>query len=445
MRSNKIPEMVYQEKQEMMNHLRTLLEIPSHRDLSTKAQGKPFGEGISQAFDALKAIGTEMGFTIHEEDGYAMDLRTGPGEDYIGVLCHLDTVEAIEKAKWKTDPYDLVEKDGMLYGRGVNDDKGPLVAALHAIKLVRDANPTFDYPVRLIVGGAEETTWECMDRYFAKNPQPRWAFSPDGDFPIVQGEKGILQVKVRFDGKGMEDSPGLHIQSVEEYGFICDEIKLKQEGQEGSEIFYGQRALSRHPERGVNAVLPLMDYLEKNKILKHGDESRLHQMIKCIKENLYQEHGDPFHLKTMDEDMGDSSVSLTGFSYEPGQGELNLDFRYTRIHTEETLEAIIQEVLERYGATVTVTKGRKLLFVEKDSALIKSLSDAYESILGEKAELITKGGASYARVLERGVAFGPTFPGEVPNSHLENEKMPVDSLLLAMAIYVEALKRLIRK
>lgn len=445
MSNSKIPDAVYQEKEAMMGHLKTLIEIPSHRDLSTKSEGKPFGEGIAKAFQALKEIGQDMGFGIHEEEGYAMDLRTGNGEVYIGVLCHLDTVEAIEMEKWKTNPYELVEKEGILYGRGVNDDKGPLLSALHAIKLVRDENPDFKYPIRLIVGGAEETTWECMDRYFLNNPQPRWAFSPDGDFPIVQGEKGILQVKVIFGQENMEENPGLHMESVDEYGFISDEIVLKQEGCQEDKIFTGKRALSRHPERGVNAVVPLIHYLKATGFYPGGDRNRLHQMVEAILDTLYKEDGDPFLLNAMDQDMGQSSVSLTRFFYEPGYGELNLDFRYTRIHSEESLLLKICQVMAAYGARVSKIKGKKLLFVEKDSALMKSLSEAYESVMEEKATLITKGGASYARVLERGVAFGPTFPGEVPNSHLENEKMPVASLLLAMSIYKEALSRLVRE
>ncbi len=444
MSKRKITEEVYGEKAAFLDHLKTLIEIPSHRDLATKSPGKPFGEGISQAFEALKVIGEELGFIIHEEEGYAMDLRTGHGEEYIGVLCHIDTVEAIEEEKWNTNPYSLVEKEGILYGRGVNDDKGPLMAAMHAIKMVKETKMDFDYPIRLIVGGAEETTWQCMDHYFANNPQPVWAFSPDGDFPIVQGEKGILQVKVKFNGE-KTDVPGLHIKSMDEYGFICDEIHLKHDGDLIHEIFYGKRALSRHPERGVNAVLPLIEYLEEEGILKEGEKTRLHQMIQCVKDTLYPTVGDPFLLQTLDEDMGDSSVSLTKFVYGLDSAEMDLDFRYTRIHNEESLLKRINEVMAPYGATVRVMKSRKLLFVEKDSALIKSLSEAYESIMGEKATLITKGGASYARVLERGVAFGPTFPGEVPNSHLENERMPLDSLLLAMTIYKEALIRLVRK
>jgi acetylornithine deacetylase/succinyl-diaminopimelate desuccinylase-like protein len=93
---------------------------------------------------------------------------------------------------------------------------------------------------------------------------------------------------------------------------------------------------------------------------------------------------------------------------------------------------------------VEVVKNRNLLYVEADSPLIRSLKGAYETVTEESVVPLTKGGASYARVLQRGVAFGPTFPGEVPHSHFANEQLPVASLKKALAIWLLSLEELTR-
>ncbi|HCW74622.1 MAG TPA: hypothetical protein DHM90_13510 [Clostridiaceae bacterium] len=54
--------------------------------------------------------------------------------------------------------------------------------------------------------------------------------------------------------------------------------------------------------------------------------------------------------------------------------------------------------------------------------------------------MLTKGGASYARTLDNGVAFGPTFPGETANSHLENERLSLSSIQCAMEIWIQSLE-----
>ena len=101
----------------------------------------------------------------------------------------------------------------------VNDDKGPLLAALYAAWLIREQGLPLRHPIRIIAGGAEETTWECMEWYFQKNPQPLCGFSPDGNFPIVNGEKGILQVRFLFP-----KTQGVTLASAKRANFVCDDL-----------------------------------------------------------------------------------------------------------------------------------------------------------------------------------------------------------------------------
>ena len=89
-----------------------------------------------------------------------------------------------------------------------------------------------------------------------------------------------------------------------------------------------------------------------------------------------------------------------------------------------------------------VLRHKRLLYVDADSELIRALKRAYARVMDEEAQVFTKGGASYARVLDHGVAFGATFDGEDPRPHMENECQRISSLLKACAIYYEALVEL---
>ena len=69
-------------------------------------------------------------------DGYCLTIATGKGNVEIGIWNHLDVVP--EGKGWIYPPYTCTEKDGYLIGRGVQDNKGPAVAVLYAMKYCRE-------------------------------------------------------------------------------------------------------------------------------------------------------------------------------------------------------------------------------------------------------------------------------------------------------------------
>ena len=110
----------------------------------------------------------------------------------MGILGHLDVVPPGNLNDWDHDPFDPIESDGMLYGRGTQDDKGPMLAALFAVKALLDAGVKFNRRIRFIFGTDEETLWRCITRYKEIEEWPTLGFSPDGRFPLIYAEKGVL-------------------------------------------------------------------------------------------------------------------------------------------------------------------------------------------------------------------------------------------------------------
>ena len=92
---------------------------------------------------------------------------------------------------WATDPYDPVIKDNKIYARGSSDDKGPSMAAYYGMKIIKELGLPLSKKIRFVVGSDEESGWGDMDYYFEHEEKPDFGFSPDAEFPIINGEKGM--------------------------------------------------------------------------------------------------------------------------------------------------------------------------------------------------------------------------------------------------------------
>ena len=112
--------------------------------------GKPFGPGPAAALTEALSLCKELGFAVTDYDHYVGLADLNDKETRLHILGHLDVVG--EGSGWSTDPYTCVERDGMLYGRGVSDDKGPVVCALLAMKEGRDLGFCVSANARLILG-----------------------------------------------------------------------------------------------------------------------------------------------------------------------------------------------------------------------------------------------------------------------------------------------------
>lgn len=429
---------------EYLDDLARLVKARSVRDIDTAGPGAPFGRGIREAFDIFLDIADRCGFETEDFGGYACHARAGEERDYVGVLGHLDVVGIVHPEQWRTPPFALCRRGDMLYARGVNDDKGPLLAALYAARIVRETGFPLKRSIRIIAGGAEETTWECMEHYFSENPQPVLGFSPDGNFPIVNGEKGILKYELFFPA-GNENPKaeyrlcGVECETMENY--VCSSLvaRVEKEGRQKEVRLEGKASLSRNPQRGENALWKLAEIFAGKSFVRQGTEHLLLFIKDCLAGDYY---GEKSGLYAKDTEMGSTSVCPTGLRMDGDGLYLYLDIRYPKSTDEAGLHGRMEELASEYGFQASIVYRKRLLYVPEDSELITALKGAYERVTGEKASLFTKGGASYARTLDQGVAFGATFEGEETRPHMPNECMSFASLQKATEIYCEALWRL---
>ena len=186
-------------REEMVNTLRESVAFPSVKGDPVKtADGEilPFGRGIHDSLVHILDAASKMGFESHNVDNYAGYIDCKVPEEKaaeaktVGVVGHMDVVPTGEG--WSHDPFDMIEKDGFLYGRGTADDKGPVIACLYAMKALREEGVPLRNNIRVILGLDEETGEESIKYYTDRFGHPDMGFTPDGDFPVVNGEMGIM-------------------------------------------------------------------------------------------------------------------------------------------------------------------------------------------------------------------------------------------------------------
>ena len=185
-----IKEEIHALSDEMIANLGRLVAIDSQ--LGTPKEGMPFGEGPARALDEGLKIAGELGFKTVNLDNYCGYAEMGEGKDIIGIAGHLDIVPV--GGDWTYDPFKLTREGDYVYGRGTTDDKGPVLEALYAMKLLRDSGVKLNKRVRLIMGCNEETGSKCMEHYNEVEEELSCGFTPDANFPCIHGEKGHMSM-----------------------------------------------------------------------------------------------------------------------------------------------------------------------------------------------------------------------------------------------------------
>ena len=179
-------------REEMMETVQKWVRIPSVK--GEAAPGAPFGEENRRALDAAMADCQRFGLKTQIFDGYAghADLGEGDSRDALAILAHLDVVPVGDG--WTHEPFGAERVNGKIFGRGTSDDKGPAVAALFALRAVKESGAPLRRKVRLILGCDEECGSSDMAHYKKTGEMPRSGFSPDADYPVINIEKGGCHV-----------------------------------------------------------------------------------------------------------------------------------------------------------------------------------------------------------------------------------------------------------
>ena len=448
----KVYELIDSYRDEFVAALRRWIRTPSVK--GEAAENAPFGTDIRKMLDTAMADARGMGFPVRDFDGYACDVTLGDAEEKIAVLGHVDVVPVGDG--WTKPPFEGVIENGRMYGRGTNDDKGPSLAALFAMRAVRDAGIPLKKSIRLILGCDEESDWKDMAYYGGHEKIPDTGFSPDAMFPMINTEKGMLVLELR--GKAADG--GLKILELacgSRINVIPGECRALVEGGEEilrkTEAYAEKTGLPYSAELTDRGVRLTATGIPGHSAYPEGRRNAIGMMLLLLKEL-----GAEGPVATLAEAVGmesdgrslgcacrdDVSEALTCnmgiLRLENGEWYATLDMRCPVTADQDRLKAEAEARLQGFTAAVMVRKAPH--HVPAESELVTELLAAYEEETGLKGKPMSTGGGTYAKVLKQGVAFGALFPDEEDLAHQADEYADIGRLMTAMKIFANAMVRL---
>ena len=457
------------------NIINSVCELITYPSISIESNNPvhPFGKNCSDCLRYFLDLANKLGFRTKNLDNYCGYAEYGDGDEIVGIIGHLDVVPANDD-DWDYSPFIPSIIDNCIVGRGAIDDKGPVVAALYAMKAVMDYcienNININKKVRLIVGLNEEKDWKCIEYYKAHEEIPSIGFSPDADFPCIYAEKGVLSLSIsdkisdnekikitevdtnnnalnvvpEFTSVTLSVDKKLNIEKVinslkdiiKKYNYEIDIYKIDDESLKITS--YGVSSHSAHPELGKNAISKLLIVL--NDLFKNFN-------INCpLIKDYARLIGDDYSGRNLEIALNDESGNLT-----LNTSQLYIDNNKLfiamnlRIPVKTDINDIINTFKEKFNSySIEIISIKEPLYYEKENNLVTTLCDIFNRICNSNYEPIAIGGATYARAFDNCVSFGMNFPGDEDMCHKVNEFIQIDKLILSANIYAEAVYKLLQ-
>lgn len=452
-------------EEDIIKKTQELIRIKSVEE--SPLEGMPFGEGPYNALKYSVDLAESLGFKTEIFDGYAAHADIGQGKEIVGILVHLDVVP--EGEGWTYNPYGSEIHDGKIYGRGATDNKGPAIAALYATKALIDLEVSLKRKVRIIFGTNEESGWGCMKHYFSKVKAPDMGFTPDANFPVINGEKGIIVFDLKyqlndsnnhikllelkggsapnmvadlasatFETKNMNE----FVEKINSYNFENENpISIEVEGEIIKVTAKGISAHGSTPEKGENAI----SYLMKCIGMVLEDKNPLFEFVNIYNDRIgFYHNGEKIGCGFEDDVSGKLNFNPGMIRLDGGNIYLTINIRYPiTTSSVEVYDGIRQNL---NTTNITLIEGeyeQKPLYISEDNFLVNELMEVYREETGDfDSKPITIGGGTYARAMENAVAFGPMFPGQKDVAHQKDEYISIDHLIKITEIYAKALYEL---
>lgn len=449
-------------KQEMVEDIFALCRINSEK--AAYEEGRPFGRGASEALDLALVMAEKYGFSIRNYDNFVGTADMNDKEKQLDILAHLDVVPAGEG--WEvTQPFEPIEQDGKLYGRGTSDDKGPAVAALYAMRAVKDLGIPLAKNVRLILGTDEECGGTDIAHYYEVEKEAPMTFSPDAEYPVINVEKGGLAGHFTASFAPSETLPrlvsiqtGIKVNVVpgkaygEVEGFSVEELEAaahKTKEETGVSFQFdttrgvtaitavGVGAHAAYPHDGNNALTGLLTFLTKLSFAPCAQITAIHKLAELIP------HGDTsgtaLGIAMEDEISGTLTLAFSLLSVTDKELDGTFDSRCPICGNENNVLEAARMKMAAMGFTLLNETMRSPHHVDGNSHFVKTLLKVYEEYTGLKGKCQYTGGGTYVHDLKNGVAFGASFPGTDNRIHGADEFAVVEELVASAKIFAQVI------
>ena len=414
----------------------------------------------------LKMKAAELGFD-YQDLGYTVLIGMGKQTDKVTVVTHGD-VQPANASKWKQNPFIIdTSEPGKLVGRGTEDDKGAIATALYAMKAIKDKGIELNNRIELMIYLAEESDWGPLTEFMKTYEQPKYAVTIDASYPVVVAEKGWSLISPTFNA--ISDQKAVYVSDLAGGAFksqipedaslvlhnanerLIDSLKAKaktlsdvefnfEEQGKGLKIsIKGMSAHSSEPESGVNAIAHLSE-LFKDVALENNSDG---QLIKFVNQLIGLDlHGKQFGDIAYKHDfMGPMTVAPTVIERSGNKLTLAVNARRPVGKSEGVLKQQIETAVNQWQANNNVTLesidtviGNPMLLDNAPHA--QKLLDIFKHFTGdEKADFVSIGGGTNAKLFDNAVSFGPSMPGKRYTGHSEHEFITLEQLELNLRMY----------
>lgn len=465
----KIDAYIDSKQAEMLEDLSILVRINSQK--GEAKENMPYGEGPAQVLAAAEELMKKYGFLTKNYANHVVTGDFSENEKGLDVLAHLDVVPVTDD--WTvTKPFEPKVVDGKIYGRGTSDDKGPAIAALYAMRAIKELGLPMKKSMRLILGADEECGSGDLEYYYGIEKEAPYTFTPDAEFPLINIEKGRLAGSF-----GAEFTDGLKLPGVVSFksgdkvnvipqraqavvaGVEEDVLKAAAEAvtektgvtfeitadtsMQASCFKISARGMAAHastPQEGKNALTATLSLLAGLPLADCSANNALKVLDKLMP---YEDTcGKNLGIYRFDEESGELTLafSIIDFTSEGFKGEF--DSRLPVGCTDENTKDVLVKVFAELGIRFADEPMTPPHCVPGDSEFVKLLLGSFERYTGIKGEPLAIGGGTYVHELERGVAFGCAMPGEDCHMHGDDEFMYIDTLMTSAKIFADALLKI---
>ncbi|MBQ0000560.1 MAG: Sapep family Mn(2+)-dependent dipeptidase [Clostridiales bacterium] len=451
-------------KEEMLEDVKTLVRVDSVR--GEAKEGMPFGEGPAKVIEVAEKMLSGYGFKTTNYDNYVITADFNDEEKQLDILAHLDVVP-VSPSDWTvTAPFEPVILDGKIYGRGTADDKGPAVAALYAMRAIRESGIQLPKNVRLILGADEECGSGDLEYYYKKEAEAPMTFTPDANFPVINIEKGrlakefgaefseepVLPAVTAFHcGTAVNIVPANAFAVVK--GLSMETVNAAIASDESGAAFTASacedaikivaKGVPFHasmPDGGNNALCSLLELLGTLPLSDCPQNRTLKAISGLFPRTDY--YGEALGVNIEDEVSGKLTMNLGILNYEGSTLCGQFDSRVPVCGNNENVTRVIENKFAENGLSYDSVLLTPPHYVPADSELVQALMACYENYTGIKGEPIAIGGGTYVHELERGVAFGCEMDGVDNHMHGNDEFMEIDVLVMSAKIFADAIIRL---
>ncbi|MDR2779665.1 MAG: Sapep family Mn(2+)-dependent dipeptidase [Synergistaceae bacterium] len=446
---------------DMLASLSELIGIRSVLEENERSKSHPFGPRMTEALEKFLNTARKFGFRTANIDNMSGYAEIGEGH-LLGVLVHLDVMPAGNAENWKSPPFEMTVADGRVYGRGVSDDKGPAVSSLYALKALAGSGVKLNRRFRVIAGLDEESGFRCIERYKKSEEIPEMSFSPDGMFPVVNAEKGIIHFVMRRKISCADTVRLPELSAIgggDRFNIVPDKLELffrrasagnlelvlmpigavvKNTGNGVLAQVHGKSAHAMEPRKGENAIqkfLSVVGSLDFGPPELHAELMKLGALFKM------ETDGASLGIASSDDVSGALTCNLAAISFEDGVISVKGDIRYPVTTSGDFVTGGLEKSAGEAGWELEIASHSPPLFVPPDSELVKTLLDAYESVTGEIGYPISIGGGTYCKAMPNAVSFGASFPDDEDTAHRPNEYLTLETMRKMTHIYAEALAR----